>query len=325
MVSRLPADLRPQRAAIIRAIRDHFHGAGFLETDTPSLVRSPGMEPHIRPVKVEGRAAYLPTSPEFAMKRLLAEGFDRVFQVCRAYRLEPKSQTHNPEFTMLEWYRAGAGYEHIMDDVEGLFDRICRELHGGTRFMHPRIGLQNLERPWLRLSIEECFRRFAGKDLVSMLPPSGADAKAKEDFNDAFFRVFLNDIEPALAKLGRPVIVYDYPESQAALANLYTDARGLRWAKRFEVYAGGLELGNAFDELVDAREQRHRFEADMALRAQIYGADFPASPMDEEFLAALERMPPAGGIAMGVDRIVMYFTGAENISDVLWLPSHWPQ
>lgn len=339
-------DKRRTRAQILSAIRCFFESCGFIETDTPSLVYSPGMEPHIRPISVlidfGQQAPFLPTSPEFAMKRLLANGYERIFQICKAYRFEPKSSTHNPEFAMLEWYRAHAGYESIMDDTEELFVAIAKKLYGSTRFETPAYGVQDVSRPWLRFTIEECFRRFAGLELTSLLKaeplaraciergwagPEALSAKELDRpgaWDDLFFRVMLNGVEPELAKLGRPVILYQYPESQAALSNLVTDARGLRWAKRFEVYAGGLELGNAFDELADAREQRRRFEKDMALRQALYGESFPPNPIDEDFLRDLERMPPSGGIAMGVDRIVMYFTGATEISEVLWLASYWP-
>ncbi|MBI3556454.1 MAG: EF-P lysine aminoacylase GenX [Deltaproteobacteria bacterium] len=323
-------DKRRVRSEIIRAIRGYFESQDFLETDTPSLVLSPGMEPHIRPLELQApgtaERVFLPTSPEFAMKGLLAQGYERIFQICKAYRREPMSNTHNPEFTMLEWYRANSGYEAIMDDVENLFAEIGK-----------RVGCPaNVTRPWPRFTIEECFKKFASLELSALLEVEplrkvciergwiGREAPPME-WDDLFFLVMMNAVEPALEKLGRPAIVYLYPASQAALSNMVTDSRGLTWAKRFEVYAGGFELGNAFDELVDAREQRRRFEKDMALRAKLYGADFPANPIDEDFLKALETMPPSGGIAMGVDRIVMYFTGAADIKQVLWAPSYWPQ
>lgn len=329
------------RAEVIRAIRDYFSEQGFIETDTPSLVLSPGMEPHIRPIRVEGGRSFLPTSPEFAMKRLLARGYHKIFQVCKAYRLEPKSATHNPEFTMLEWYRANSGYEAIMDDVEEMFAAIAKRVHGSTRFSTEAFGDQDVSRPWPRLTIEECFRKFEGLELTELqsveaiaracvekgyatkeaLEPESLSAPGAWD--DFFFRIMMNGVEPALQKLGRPVIVYLYPKSQAALANLHKNSRGHEWAKRFEVYAGGFELGNAFDELVDAAEQRKRFEKDMRLRQEIYGDEFPPNPIDEDFLRDLSKMPPSGGIAMGVDRIVMYFTGARSIEEILWLPSHF--
>lgn len=323
-------DIRRTRSEIISAIRQFFALRGFLETDTPSLVVSPGMEPHIRPIEIRGAAVgsrvFLPTSPEFAMKRLLAQGYERIFQICKAYRLEPLSQTHNPEFTILEWYRTRQGYEAIMTDVEDLFVAIAACVPGAP----------DVSGPWPRLTVEECFRRFAGLELSHLLLAEPLLKVCQErgwigrealmpHWDDLFFLVMMNAVEPGLAKLGKPAIVYLYPESQAALSNLVTDSRGLKWAKRFEVYAGGFELGNAFDELVDPVAQRQRFEKDMALRKKLYGDGFPPNPIDEEFLAALSAMPPSGGIAMGVDRIVMYFTGATDIKDVLWVPSYWPE
>jgi lysyl-tRNA synthetase class 2 len=301
------------------------------------------MEPHIRPLKIAGTSAFLPTSPEFAMKRLLAQGYDRIFQICKSYRFEPLSDTHNPEFTMLEWYRGHSNFEAIMDDVEDLLNRIASRVHGGPTFTHPNTGTQDVTRPWLRLTVEECFQRFAGLQLTELgdasalanvcfvrgwLGKDALDSKALAvpgAWDDLFFRVMMNAVEPALAKLGKPAIIYNYPESQAALANIATDARGFRWAKRFEVYAGGFELGNAFDELTDPLEQRRRFVKDMDLRRKLYGNDFPLNPIDEEFITALTHMPPSGGIAMGVDRLVMYFTGAKSIRDTLWLDSHWDE
>ncbi|MEW6056136.1 MAG: EF-P lysine aminoacylase EpmA [Bdellovibrionota bacterium] len=336
-------EYRRSRAKVIETIRQYFGEQGFLETDTPSFVLSPGMEPHIRPIKIEGTKAFLPTSPEFAMKRILAQGYEKIFQVCKAYRHEPASATHNPEFTILEWYRAHVDYTAIMEDVEALFERIAQNLFGKAAFETETRGAQDLSRPWPRLTVEECFRRFAGLELRELLDVSamaqacvakgwaGREALLPSvlaqpgAWDDLFFRVMLNAVEPGLAKLGKPVIVYLYPESQAALANLETDSKGCRWAKRFEVYAGGLELGNAFDELVNPFEQRRRFEKDMELRKSLYGESFPISPIDEGFLESLGSMPKAGGIAMGVDRMVMYFTGAASIHEVLWLPSHWPE
>ena len=330
-------DTRRVRSEIIRAIRGFFESQDFLETDTPSLVLSPGMEPHIRPIEImragAGERVFLPTSPEFAMKRLLAQGYERIFQICKAYRLEPLSHTHNPEFTMLEWYRANAGYEAIMDDVENLFVAIQSRL---ALLSVEASTLVDVHQPWPRFTIEECFKKFAGLELSELLTVEPLRKICVERgwlsreapallWDDLFFLVMMNAVEPGLERLGRPAIVYLYPESQAALSNLVTDSRGLCWAKRFEVYAGGLELGNAFDELADPVEQRKRFEKDMALRAQLYGPDFPASALDEDFLQALAKLPPSGGIAMGVDRIVMYFTGATDIKQVMWLPSHWPQ
>ncbi len=335
-------DKRCIREKIISLIRDYFHKQDFIETDTPTFVFCPGMEPHIRSISFftsDGLKIFLPTSPEFAMKRLLASGYEKIFQICKAYRAESKSATHNPEFTILEWYRSQATYEKLMDDVEKLFQVLCTELYGSLVFETKTYGKQDLTGPWSRITVEECFKTFCNLNLRELRETKHiAQAciekgfAAKKDFlnpnlpglwDDFFFRIWMNEIEPKLKTLGKPVIVYLYPESQSALSNLIKDKQGFVWAKRFEVYAGGLELGNAFDELTDPVEQRNRFKKDMVLRERLYGKEFPINPMDEEFLEALKSMPQASGIAMGVDRIAMYFTGADHIEEVLWLPSYW--
>jgi len=183
-------DKRRARAQIILAIRNYFASLDFIETDTPSLVKSPGMEPHIRPLRVRELGSFLPTSPEFAMKRLLAQGYEKIFQICKAYRNEPLSTTHNPEFAILEWYRGHSDYFAIMDDVEGLFDAISKSLYGHSRF----------ERPWPRITVEQGFREFAGLELTELLRQPGFD-------DDAFFRIMLNSVEPGLARLESPSLL----------------------------------------------------------------------------------------------------------------------
>jgi lysyl-tRNA synthetase class 2 len=321
------------------AIRDFFRARGFRETRTPLLVPSPGMEPHIRPFAATRPAAnpdaplprlqqaYLPTSPEFAMKRLLAGGLERIFQICPAFRDEPEASTHRPEFTMLEWYRAYAGYEDLMKDAEELVENLALRLHGQPwiDFAGRRISVKT---PWPRLRVRDLFMEYAGVDLVAC---AGKEALAREcgrlglspsssdTWDDLYFRIWLNLIEPRLP-VERAAFVTRYPESQAALAVVDADEDGSRWARRFEAYAGGLELGNAFEELTDPVEQRLRFEKDMRLRSEIYGPAFPPSPMDEGFLGALtEGMPPAGGIAMGVDRLVMLLADENEIGFTFWL------
>lgn len=341
--------LLKNRAAILKSIREFFWNEGFLETDTPALVYSPGMEPHIRPIQVG--SSFLQTSPEFAMKKILASGAgtEKIFQICKCYRSEPKSSTHHPEFTMIEWYRANSTYEDIMNDCEKLFESIAFSIYGKTKFKTVTGIARDVSGPWERISIQECFTRFADLNLLEFINPIGGTEKLtracldhgwitdhyvdsnknKPGFwDDLFFLVMMNKVEPAVAALGKPVILYHYPESQAALSNLETDASGIRWAKRFELYAGGFELANAFDELTDAEKQRERFERDMKLRAEIYnfsGSEnqMPIAPIDEEFLAALTACPPSGGIALGVDRLVQYFLGVDDIKEVLWQESHF--
>ncbi|MCM2278809.1 MAG: EF-P lysine aminoacylase EpmA [Oligoflexia bacterium] len=326
------------RSEVERAIREFFLARDFLETSTPLLVPCPGMEPHIRPFRVSGvgesdRKAFLPTSPEFAMKRLLVGGLERIFQLCPSFRDEPFSITHSPEFRMLEWYRAYAGYEEIMRDTEELFESIARRLFGKPSLV---FGGQEISvaAPWPRLQVRDLFLDLAGVDLLraSTAAELGRECTrlglshdlAAESWDDLYFKIWLNRIEPKLPA-DRAVFVTRYPASQAALAVIDTDPDGSRWARRFEAYAGGLELGNAFEELTDPVEQRRRFEKDMELRAQAYGPAFPKSPLDEGFLRALsEGMPPSGGIAMGVDRMVMLFADEPEIDLTLWLPSLAP-
>lgn len=272
---------------------------------------------------------FLPTSPEFAMKRLLVGGLERIFQICPAFRDEPLSTTHHPEFTLLEWYRAYAGYEEIMLDTENLFAALATEFFG-----HPVIPYQGREvsvaPPWPRLRVRDLFQEHAGvnlarcrdsEELVQECVRLGIPSKSQDSWDDLYFRIWLNRIEPKLP-INQAVFVARYPASQAALSVLDRDLDGTSWAKRFEVYAGGLELGNAFEELTDSNEQRQRFLRDMDLREEIYGPEFPRNPLDEGFLHALsEGMPPSGGIAIGVDRMVMLFANEPDIEYTFWLPS----
>lgn len=320
------------RAQVEEGIREFFKSRDFIETRTPLLVPCPGMEPHIRPFKVTSASGaslgYLPTSPEFAMKRLLVGGLERIFQICSAFREEPRSTTHSPEFTILEWYRSYAGNEDIMRDTEELFASIATRLRG-----EPVIEYQgrkiSVAPPWPRLRVRDLFSEILKIDLVHASTAEdlarecrrlglAADLE-REDWDDLYFKLWLNEIEPRLPS-DRAVFVTRYPASQAALSVIDADPDGSRWARRFEAYAGGLELGNAFEELTDPEEQRTRFIKDMNLRERIYGAEFPKTPLDEGFLDALtEGLPPSGGIAMGVDRMVMLFADEPEISFTQWL------
>lgn len=317
------------RGRIADAVRAFFRARDFAEVETPALQVSPGMEPHLRPFATDldepfgdgQRRLYLHTSPEFAMKKLLAGGVERMFQLARVFRNGERADTHHPEFTMLEWYRAGADYKAIMDDCDGLLAAVA-DAAGASEW---RRGDKtcDVSKPAERLSVAEAFGRHAGIDLfaaseiVDFKNAAGRAGIACQDgdrWDDVFFRVFLEKIEPNLG-IGRPTILYDYPASMAALARLKPgDARV---AERFEVYVAGLELANAFSELTDAAEQRRRFAADNDLREKLYGARLP---LDEDFLAAVAAMPPSAGIALGFDRMVMLATGAARIDDVLWAP-----
>ncbi len=316
------------RSQVETGIREFFLERDFLETRTPLLVPCSGMEIHIRPFELK-TGAFLPTSPEFAMKRLLVGGLERIFQICPSFRYEPRSTTHHPEFTMLEWYRAFDGIAAIQSDTEDLVEQLAMKIHG-----KPELSFQgrsiSVKTPWPRLRVRELFRDL-GVDLVAApnAPALGRECDRLgiawtewDTWDDLYFKIWLNCIEPKLPS-DRAVFVERYPRSQAALATLDLDPDGSVWAKRFEFYIGGLELGNAFEELTDAREQRARFTRDMISRTEIYGSAFPASPIDEEFLEALEEgMPPSGGIAVGVDRLVMLLADEPELEKTLWLRSY---
>ena len=326
-----------QRATMIRAIRDYFHGAGFVECETPALQVSPGLEPHLMAFATDYRGPdravhgqfHLHTSPEFAMKKLLVGGIPRLFQICRVFRNGEQAQLHQPEFTMIEWYRADAGYREIMADTEAMVKAaaaacgvtLCRQ---GERQCDPLAD-------WEYLSVADAFQRYAGIDIMATIGPDdwnpdvsrlapvarelGYHVAADDRWDDLFFRIFIDRIEPKLG-VGSPTILYDYPVSMAALSRPSTGDP--RLAERFELYICGVELANAFGELTDAAEQRRRFEADMDLKQALYGERYP---IDDDFIAALEHgMPRAGGIALGIDRLAMVFCGVERIEEVCWLP-----
>jgi lysyl-tRNA synthetase class 2 len=259
------------------------------------------------------------------MKRLLAEGFPRIFQLARVFRNGEISGTHNPEFTMLELYRAHTDYRGIMEDLEQTVAACARAVTGGTRVTWGAHTL-DLAPPFERLTVEAAFRMRAGIDLAACggdagrlreaVVASGLDGgQAGDTFDDLFFRVFLERIEPSLG-LQRPTFLVDWPAAMAALSRLKADDP--RFAERFELYAGGLELANGFSELTDAVEQRRRLVEEQGLRARL---GRPVYPLDERFLSALPRMPEAGGVALGLDRLLMLLVGASKIEEVLLFPA----
>lgn len=302
--------------------------------ETPCLVPAPGMEPHIEafeaPFAPEGggrpRPLYLRSSPEYAMKRLLAAGFERVFELARVFRNGELSATHNPEFTMLEMYRAGTDHRGIMADLEELVAACAAAFDpgGAPRARWRGVDL-DLAPPFNRLTVAEAFAG-AGVDLAACEGDAGrlrAAARSRgidpgpdgEGFDDAFFRIFLQAIEPGLGRR-RPVYLIDWPASMAALSRISSEDP--RWAERFELYAAGLELANGFAELNDAAEQRRRLVEERALRVRMGRA---AYPLDERFLEAVGRMPDAGGVALGLDRLLMVLAGAPTVADVLLFPA----
>jgi elongation factor P--(R)-beta-lysine ligase len=323
------------RARIVETVRRFFSERNFVEVETPALQRSPGLEPHLMAFATEleepaagPKPMFLHTSPEFAMKKLLVAGVPRLFQLAHCFRNGERGRLHHPEFTMLEWYRAGAGYRDLMADCEALL-RACLAAAGCDAFTWQGRAADPV-RPWTYISVAEAFERFCRIDLLATAPdplapslgmlaeaarPLGIAAHEGDDWEDLFFRIFLERIEPELG-IGAPAILYDYPVSMAALARAKPEDP--RLAERFELYVGGLELANAFGELTDAAAQRRRFLADQAKKKARYGLSYP---IDEDFLAALAHgMPESAGIALGVDRLVMLASGAQHIDDVLWAP-----
>ena len=318
------------RARIVSCIRQALEARGYTEVETPLLVRCPGMEPHLTAFETaclageEPRRLYLPTSPEYAMKRLLASGFERIFQICKAFRDEAWGSLHNPEFTILEWYRAYADYTDIMADAEALVDRVTREVKGGPLISY-RGHTVDVTPPWERLSVGEAMSRYTGiqsdpfENRVAFIGEARERGYATVGADDpgevAFYKVFLDGVERNLGR-DRPTFLVDYPASMAALAKRKSDAPSL--AERFEIYIAGIELANAFTELNDPQEQRSRFEHEAAQRR---AEGLPEYPVDEALLGAMQSgIPPAGGIALGVDRLVMLLTGAERIQDVIAFP-----
>ena len=331
------ADRRPlllTRNRIQRAIRGWLTADGFTEVDPAALAISPGNEAHLHGFRTEAigndgvaRPMYLHTSPEFAMKKLLAAGEVRIHAFSHVWRNRERGALHSPEFTMLEWYRVGEGYEQLMQDTVTLL-RLAASAAGATVLRHRDRTCDPFAEPE-RITVAKAFAAHAGVDVMGSINADGTTRvdhlageldriglrRAPDDtWSDMLSRVLSEKVEPHLGA-GRITILDHYPAAEAALARKVPgDARV---AERFEVYACGVELANGFGELTDPGEQRRRFEAEMDEKARVYGERYP---LDEDFLAALACMPPAAGIAMGFDRVVMLATGAARIDDVVWTP-----
>ena len=329
-------DRRPRllaRNAVLQACRAFFAAHDFVEADPAILQVSPGNEAHLAAfattLQVPGGTAhplYLHTSPEFAMKKLLAAGELQLFAFAKVFRNAERSALHHPEFTMLEWYRAGEAYDVLMDDCASLL-RIAAEITDRRHWTY-RGRTADVTRVPERVSVAAAFARHAGIDLLSTLDgPEGnraalVDAAATagirvapdDDWSDIFARVLVEKVEPQLG-LDRPTILDRYPTVEAALARPCAD--DARVAERFELYVCGVELANGFGELTDAAEQRRRFVAEMDLREARHGDRYP---LDEDFLQALAVMPPASGIALGFDRLAMLAVGADRVDQVMWTP-----
>ncbi|MCA9529661.1 MAG: EF-P lysine aminoacylase GenX [Myxococcales bacterium] len=296
-----------ERAAILREVRAFFDGRGFLEVQTPLVVPSPGLDLHLAAFEVATDAGprWLITSPEYQMKRVVAGGVARVYQVCKTFRREELGALHEPEFTMLEWYDAseGASAETTMAQTEQLVAALARARSGeaACEVDGRRIDLRP---PWPRVRVDDAYRELAGCSMWDLLPDE-----------ERFFRAMVERVQPALGA-ERPVFLTHWPASMASLARLSPDEPTL--ALRYEAFIAGIELCNGFDELTDAAEQRARLERDQHARRE---AGLPVYPIDARFLAALEEgLPPCSGNALGVDRLVMLLTGAACVQDVLAIP-----
>lgn len=322
------------RNLMLSQLRGWFAERDFLEADPSGLQASPGNEAHLHAFGTEAigndgaaRRMYLHTSPEFALKKLLAAGERRLFSVSHVWRNRERGPLHHPEFTMLEWYRVGEPYAVLMEDCRAVLALAARAT--GAQVLRYRDRVCDPFAEPERLSVADAFDRHAGIDLLSTIRPNGttdagalreeAEAAgmrcaADDTWSDILSKILTTRVEPHLG-LGRPTILDRYPAAEAALARRVPDDP--RVAERFELYACGVELANGFGELTDPLEQRRRFEAEMEEKARVYGERYP---LDEDFLEALALMPPASGIALGFDRLVMLATGAPRIEEVIWAP-----
>ena len=321
------------RGRIAAALRAWFAGSGFIEVETAALQVSPGNETHLHAFDTEligpggeRRPLYLRTSPEFACKKLLAAGETRVFDFARVFRNRERGALHHPEFTLLEWYRTNEPYEMLMDDCAALMGEAARAA-GTKQFTFRGKTVDPFAEPE-RVTVAEAFDCYAKVDLLATVSggqgdrdmlaaaatKAGVKIAADDTWGDIFSRILAERVDPHLG-IWRATLLYEYPLPLAALARAKPGSNKV--AERFEFYACGVELGNAFGELNDVTEQRARFEAAMAEKQRIHGERYP---VDEDFLDALGVMPPASGIALGFDRLVMLATGAQRIEQVIWTP-----
>lgn len=293
------------RARVIQCVRGFFQARGFLEVDTPLRTGERVPEPHIEPLTCSG--GYLITSPELHMKRLLVAGVPRMFQLSHCFRDEELGPLHSPEFAMLEWYRAFAPYSSVMADTEELLHQLCREIMGSSELRMPQGERIDLTPPFIRCTVREAFAEHAGV--------ADAAALAERDEN-RYFQLLVDQVEPALSRVPRPVFLYEYPASQAALARRCPHDPAV--AERFELYLGGVELCNGYGELSDASEQRQRCELEGA-RRRAAGRPVPALP--SRFLESLEYgMPEASGNAVGLERVIALLCGEARIDSVCPFP-----
>ena len=329
---RRPALLARNR--IQAALRMWLAGQDFIEVDPSALAISPGNEAHLHAFRTDAigndgspRPMYLHTSPEFAMKKLLAAGERRIHAFAHVWRNRERGPLHSPEFTMLEWYRVGQDYAVLMEDCATFLQLAC--VTAGSDKLRYKLHECDPSLPFERLSVADAFAQHAKIDLLATIHPNGeTDARAlaaqmtaqnlrhapDDTWSDMLSRILSERVEPHLGH-GRITMLDRYPTPEAALARTCPDDP--RCAERFEVYACGVELSNGFGELTNAAEQRLRFTAEMDEKQRVYGHRYP---LDEDFLAALPHMPEASGIAMGFDRVVMLATAAPSIDHVIWAP-----
>jgi elongation factor P--(R)-beta-lysine ligase len=319
------------RSRILAATRQWFAESDFVEVDVPALCLSPGNEAHLHGFRTEvirpdgsREPLYLHTSPEFACKKLLAAGERKIFSLGHVFRNRERTATHSPEFTMLEWYRAGETYDRVISDSVALLQLAAQT--SGRNVWEWRGRTCDMMKERQRLTVSDAFERFAGVDLLSTIDGGGTPMRDSlaaispvpigkgDSWSDIFSRILVEKVEPHLGA-GQVTILDEYPTCEAALAR--TCAHDARVSERFEIYACGIELCNGFGELTDAEEQRRRFEEEMDIKEKIYGERYP---IDGELLAALRLMPPASGVAVGLDRVIMLATGASQIEQVQWAP-----
>lgn len=305
---------------ILRLIREFFWSQDFVEVETPILLRVPGQEPYLSPMKLqlhneraESFTGFLHTSPEYTLKKMLAAGYEKIFSLCKVFRdYESFGGTHNPEFTMVEWYRAHENFYAIMDDVEKLFAFVFNGLEKTQSLHFERLHMRDLWQQYVGVNLDDYLEK---EKMFALCVERGFTPAEGEAYEDLFYRIFLNEIEPQLATRGA-VIVHHYPKQMAALSRISETEPN--YAERFEVYINGLELANAFGELTDSVEQRKRLEEERELRKKLQKDVYD---IDEEFVQAVGHMPPSSGIALGIDRLVQFFTSCQEIDSVIALPA----
>ena len=285
-----------RRANILQAVRTFFIAQGFFEVETPHRIPAPAAESYID--AVPSGPWFLQTSPELCMKRMVAAGYEKIFQICRCWRAGERGSQHIPEFTLLEWYRSGIDYKMLLEECATLIQTVARKVGAGERLVF-RNQTINLTSPWEGIPVREAFREYAKTAMEEALS------------NGSFDEIMVRDIEPRLG-IRKPTFLYDYPAQKGALARLRPEDETV--AERFELYMGGLELANGFSELADPEEQRRRFERENESRR---GMGKSGYAMPEKFLEELREMPPSAGIALGIDRLAMVFRDAPSIDEVV--------